>query len=132
MKLQQANEEIDAAATGYRNEELFIKLFCQICKDKRENESNNLFGKIHVVSVYCPGLVKKINFSFANNLANGIIITKEKVSLILFFKNGFKFFKNNLSDLSIEQIKSALKIRNATKAEKNIVDCHSFITNYKL
>ena len=90
LRPQQDKEEIDAAATGHRNEEPFIKSFCQICEDERENESDNLFGKTHVVLVYRPGLVKKKNSSFAKDSADGIIITKEEVSSILFIS--FVFF----------------------------------------
>ena len=84
LRPQQDKEEIDAAAMGHRNEEPFIKSFCQVCEDERENENDNLFAKTHIVSVYCPGLVKKKNSSFAKDSADGIIFTKEKVSLILF------------------------------------------------
>ena len=51
----------------------------------------------------------------------------------LFYKKWFHiFFVDDLQALPIETIKKALAIRNSTKAARDVVDLHSFVTNYKL
>ena len=56
-----------------------------------------------------------------------------KVLMEVFFDKWFSiFFVEDLKDFSQETIEKALQIRNARKKKKDLVDLHSFMTNYKL
>ena len=102
-------------------------------------KKRELFQLLHHAYVYNVNKVLLIvgsnrNFLFAVEVEfNDDLLSAYDMLIELFYKKWFHiFFVNNLADLPIEQIESALKIRNATKAAKDVVDRHSFITNYKL
>ena len=51
----------------------------------------------------------------------------------MFYEKWFKiFFVDDLSSFPQDKISEALEIRNAQKKKKDVVDLHSFMTNYKL